>query len=201
MAKRAKNYGNYCVVNGVRIELEQHPTDFSVLMKPETAQAELTQSPVDVSAVGPEISRCAATSKMKRDDVMSDVRQLHVAHHIYRDRETDQEYVIDDHIFLRAKSDAALQEIKEEYQLEDVGTMGETHILRVTAATGSNPIRTANRINERDDVEYCSPQLMVQQHRHDASLNHGVLFEEQWYLAADLGTHPDVDPRADIQCP
>ena len=80
--------------------------------------------------------------------------------------------------------------------------MGETYVLKVTSATGQNPIKTANAIAQRQEVLSCSPQVLVPRKTHQtAFVNTHPLFREQWYLTADLITHSDVDPRAGIQCP
>ncbi|MEM9364417.1 MAG: S8 family serine peptidase [Planctomycetota bacterium] len=198
MAK--KNYGNYCTVNGIRIELEEHPTDFSIHATADSLDGSaLDLSVEDISA---NYSRSTAKSRAGRNKVMEEVRKRNVAHHVYVEKDSKQEFTINDRIFVRTGTAETLQKIKEEHQLVEVGMMVSTHILKVTNATGRNPIKTANMIDELDDVEYCSPQLMVKPNRHQTPLSSAsVLFREQWYLSADLIRHPDVDPRSDIEAP
>ncbi|MEM7557479.1 MAG: S8 family serine peptidase [Planctomycetota bacterium] len=198
MAK--KNYGNYCTINGVRVELEVHPTDFSVQAAVELLSSEALE--VELQPTAANCSRVRAKTKTARDATMGQLRSNNVAHHVYLDKESKQEFTINDRVFLRVASPEVLQEIKEEHNLVDAGMMGRTHVLKVTNATGRNPIKTANMIDERDDVEYCSPQLMVEQQPHQTTFaSSSVLFREQWYLSADTINHPDVDPRADIEAP
>lgn len=199
--KKPKNYGDHCYINGMRIDLAEHETDFTVNSPIARLQPALDSSEVTLEPLSDVQVRATARTKSKLGAVMRQVRENHVAHHVYVNPDTDQEIVIDDKLFLRA-TDSVVNQIKEDHHLVDAGMMGDTRIMRVTGATGRNPVKTANMINERDDVEYCSPQLMVQPQRHQASLAAGsVLFREQWYLTADLNSHPDIDPRSDIQAP
>ena len=202
MAKNVKNYGNFCNVNGVRIELVEHETDFSILASPDAVEAETRSLGLDSAAVSKGMTRSKSKKAADRDSSMAEIRKHNVAHHVYVEKDGDQEFVINDHIFVRVKDPEALNQIKEEHNLIDAGTMGDTHVLKVTSATGRNPVKTANMIDERDDVVYSSPQLMVEQQRHQTSFTDtSVLFREQWYLTADLINHSDVDPKADIQAP
>ena len=201
-SKKTEDYGSYCVVNGVRIELEEHVTDFSVLASPDSIESETRNLGLRSSEVSRNLTRASAESANARDEAMTEMRKQKVAHHVYVEKGGDQEFVIDDHIFLRVESLDVLNQIKEEYHLLDAGKMGNTYILKVTYATGQNPIKTANMINERDDVQYCSPQLMIEQQRHEIPITESsVLLREQWYLTADLIGHSDVEPKADIQAP
>lgn len=197
---KKKNYGNYAIINGKRIELDEHATDFSILATPEN----IDQASIDAELenVSPNQTRAKAKSSSTRDTSMNEIRKHNVAHHVYIEKDSQQEMVINDRIFLRAKTPAALEAIKAEYKLVEAGAMSDTHVLKVTSATGQNPIKTANMIAERDDVEYCSPQLMPQRQRHlNSFAATSVLFSEQWYLAGELTSHPDVDPISDIQAP
>jgi len=200
MAGKKKDYGKYAIVNGVRIELKLHETDFSILATADSIDSESVDA--DLEGISASHTRASAKNQTSRDRSMNEVRKKNVAHHVYVEQETQQELVINDRIFLRVKTPSALEEIKEEFNLVDAGSMGRTHVLKVTAATGQNPVKTANMINERDDVEYCSPQLMPQRQRHRLSFSDGsVLFPEQWYLAGELSSHSEVDPISDIQAP
>lgn len=202
MPKKAKNYGNYCNINGVRIELDEHETDFSILAAPEAVEAETKNLGLDSVLASKGVTRSRAESMVNRDSSMAEIRKHNVAHHIYIKKDSGQEFIVNDHIFVRVKDLNILNQIKAEHNLIDVGFMGDTRVLKVTNATGRNPVKTANIINERNDVEYCSPQLMIEQQRHQRSFTDAsTLFREQWYLTADLINHPDVDPKADIQAP
>lgn len=200
MAKTKKNYGNYAVINGVRVALEPHATDFSILASEDDIDSDAAK--LKLQNMSSSQTRATAESSSSRDRSMGEVRKKNVAHHVYVDQASKQEMVINDRIFLRVKSPEALDAIKAEFNLVDAGSMGSTHVLKVTSATGQNPIKTANMINERDDVEYCSPQLMPQRQRHlDSFVDSSVLFREQWYLAGELSSHQDVDPISDVQAP
>lgn len=207
MAKNAagtKDYGNYIVLNGKKLDVDLHGTDFSVIASTNELESDAKQLGLTSARLSSKMTRLCAKDSKVRDECMADLRKTNVAHHIYEVKGTGEELVIDDHIFLQLKQSDSdeLQKIIEKFNLVDAGRMGNTCVLKVTHATGQNPVKTANMIAERSEVAYCSPQVMVplQKHQTAFAATH-VLFREQWYLTADLINHLDVDSRADIQAP
>lgn len=201
--KSSKDYASYVVINGKRLNIKQHKTDFSVMSPSSVVGADAERLGVEASEISPSLTRMTASSSAARDGAMDDLRKRRVAHHIYEVQNTGEELVMDDHVFLQMEpgDPEEVQDIIRDFKLVDEGRMGETYVLRVTDATGANPIRTANKIAERQGVRSCSPQLMVPLQRHRSLADTHALFREQWYLTADLINSPNVDPRADVQAP
>ena len=72
--------------------------------------------------VGTGLTRAKAKSKSARDSSMKEIRKRNVAHHIYVEKDTEQEFVINDHIFVRVKDPEVLNQIKQEHNLVDAGS-------------------------------------------------------------------------------
>jgi subtilisin family serine protease len=210
--------GDYIVMNGKRLELEQHPTDFSVLVPaehlaraieaPKTALYEAikgkvkSEAPVQPLSAG--IARMQAKDAKSRDELMDEVRRENVAHHIYRVAGTGEEIAIDNRIFLTLRNEdpELLEQIIEDFHLVPEGRMADAYILRVTEATGQNPLKTANAIAEREGVVSCTPQVLVPLQSFQTPLfDSHRLFRHQWYLSSDLVSSPDLDPTAGINAP
>lgn|GEM_PF-2087969 len=200
--------GSYIVLNGQRVELVRHPTDFSVIA-PLNAMAEgvADEGLYENAALAPltaNQTRVQIENPEARDEVMAEVRQTNVAHHIYQVQDTDEEIVIDNRILLtlRYEDPAALESIIQEYQLQPEGRLGDAHVLRVTSASGMNPLKVANLIAQRDDVLSCQPQVLIPMQLHEGSLTDRYrLFRQQWYLSSELSVSRDVHPNAGIQAP
>ena len=197
-AAQKPDFGNYIVLNGRKLQLKEHETDFSVQATRKKLQDD-DREYMGVAALSSVMSRARGKDPRDRDSLMDSVREETVAHHIYTVEETDEEIVIDETIILtlRQEGTGELEKIMDEFSLEYVRPMANAHVLRVTTATGQNPIKTANRIAQRAEVESCSPDLMQQIRYHQAP----VLFPRQWYLTADLMTHPSVRTNASSQVP
>lgn len=193
--KSPKSYGDYIVLGGQRLELTKNPTQFSVIGRTAAVDSELCDS---AERLAPNMTRMTTADPAATDRLMAAARTDGVAHHIYQVAETAEEIVIDDRIILELEreDDRELESIIGEFRLAPAGRMGGAHVLRVTEATGKNPLKTANEIAERAAVAACSPQVMVELVRHQPAL-----FPEQWYLTADLMSHPDLLGDADVQAP
>lgn len=193
---KAKGSGSYIVLNGRTLDLTKNETDFSVLA--EMPRVLKTAGVDSAEPLSPQITRARAADPESRDQAMATARESSVAHHIYHVAGTDEEIVIDDHIILelRQENPALLQEIIDAYKLEFTTKMGGAYVLRLTAATGRNPLKVANEIAAREGVASCTPQLLLPMMRQDAAL-----FRSQWYLAGDLLGSPDVALGADVQAP
>lgn len=192
-----KDPGSYIVLGGRKLLLSKNDTDFSVLAPAQQVRA--TDGVDSTEPISAQITRARTADPTARDRAMDTARERSVAHHIYEVDETGEEIVIDDHIILelRHENPALLQQIIDEYKLIYTMEMGGAHVLRLTAATGRNPLKLANELAARDDVASCAPQLLVPMMRQDAP----ALFREQWYLTTDLLSHPDVAIGADVQAP
>ena len=94
----AKDTGSYVVLNGQRLELKKHPTDFSVQADPD----EVRQAPnvEDATRLSRHMARAMADSARVRDNAMAEVRKNSVAHHLYEVEGTGEEIVIADRVIL-----------------------------------------------------------------------------------------------------
>lgn len=127
-----------------------------------------------------------------------------VVHHVYRDRRTgESEYLITESFFIKFKPDTPESRILEYLASESLvveQAMGDnTFLVRVTDATGRNPIRTANAATDRADVEYAEPNLVRQLTRF-AFIPPDALFSRQWHLHAPTA-RPQLETGAGIFAP
>ena len=192
----AEDPGAFMVLNGQRIDLVRDSTDFSVLAGESMVRDLVDASTSPLSAV---ITRVSAPSPEARDHMMDAIRDTRVAHHIYRKADTGEEIVINDEVVvsLRQEGTGELEAIMSEFHLDYVRKMGDAHILRLTALTGSNPLRVANAIAARPAVASASPQLLIDLQFHAPP----PLLAEQWYLSAELVDSEDVAPDAGVRAP
>lgn len=194
--------GDYIVLNGDRLALVHHPTDFSVIQSSPALLGIASPTGGAFTPLTLNMVRAHTSDSQARDTFMDRVRSRAVAHHIYRIEGTNEELIMDDRIFLilRYEDPIALEEVIRSYKLIAEGRLGNAYVLRVTEATGKNPLKTANEIAEREEVASCTPQLLVpmQLHQADLAATHR-LFRRQWYLASELMTSPDIHPMAGIR--
>lgn len=196
--------GDYIVLNGQRLNLDHHPTDFSVTAPTETLAAVERTAGVTAKRIAMNVTRMRAPSNNARDTLMDDVRREAVAHHIYTVQGTGEEIVIDERIFLtmRQEDPEELEKIIEEFKLVPEGRMGRAHVLRVTEASERNPLKISNAIAQLDTVESCVPEVLVPHQLHQTPLaSTHPLFRRQWYLASELMSHADLDPSAGVRAP
>jgi subtilisin family serine protease len=237
----AEDFGSYITLNGKRVAVGKHPTDFSVRIPPgvmagaltesldsrrarpgtlteavanaaarvrtgaERAGAERVGDEVKASPISEEIVRVTAPDEESRDRLMDGIRQETVAHHIYEKESTGEEYVINNLILLtlRHENTGELEEIIEEFKLVPEGRMGNAYKLRVTEATGRNPLKVANEIALREEVASCQPDVLLEiGARQQATIaDTHRLFRRQWYLSSEQLSHTDLHPNAGIRAP
>jgi subtilisin family serine protease len=194
--KASSGPGGFVILNGQRIELVKDERDFSVL----ASEAQLRGfEGVSTSPLSSLITRVSAPSAEARDPLMDEVRGASVAHHIYRKADTGEEIIINDEIVvtLRQEGTGELDAIMSEFQLDYVRKMGESHVLRLTPLTNSNPVKTANAIAERPGVAAASPQILIDLQFHAPP----PLLSEQWYLSAELVDSSEVAPDSGVRAP
>ena len=102
----------------------------------------------------------------ERDSSVDRLRaSRNVVHHVYRDQQAPgNEYLITESFFIKFKPETPEDRILAYFSAEHLvveRAMGDkTYLVRVTDATGRNPIRAANAAASRDDVEYAEPNLI-----------------------------------------
>jgi subtilisin family serine protease len=198
----------YLWQGGRKIEIRQDDTAVTIQAEnEEEAQNAATKAKVELSMTEP------AAPGLVRAQIVGDrdrsINQLraenNVVHHIYRDRRApENEYLITESFFIKFKPDTPNQRIQEYFEAEHLVVdqdMGDkTYLVRVTDATGRNPIRTANAAVSRDDVEYAEPNLVRRLTRF-AFIPPDTRFSEQWHLHAPVADPPDLVAGAGIFAP
>ena len=184
----------YLVLGGQRLRLRKHPTDFSVIAPAAAMRAVPLAS---VTALSRTTSRARTRDPLDRDRQMDTVRASHVAHHVYEVEGTGEEVVIGDRVILTLREGSAdLARIADEFHLVPEGRMGSAHVLRVTRATGMNPLKASALIAARPEVVSCSADVLIDQQPQAMP----DLHTEQWYLTTSLD-HVDVASGAGVNAP
>lgn len=130
--------------------------------------------------------------------------QNNVVHHVYRNAAQPEagEYLITESFFLKFKPGTPESRVNEylarenlvvERQLEPLALL-----VKVTDATGMNPIRAANKARENADVEYAEPNLVRPLQRF--FIPPDELFATQWHLHAPQA-RPNLVAGAGIFAP
>lgn len=124
-----------------------------------------------------------------RDDAMAKLRaDRNVVHHVYRQEAApENEIIITESFFLKFKDGTPENRIRDYFAAENLVVEQKvdenTYLVRVTNATGRNPLRAANAAATRDDVEYAEPNLVRQVTRF-SFIPPDPLFASQWHLHA-----------------
>jgi hypothetical protein len=155
----------------------------------------------EIEAAAPGLVRAQIVGD--RDDSMSRLRaDDNVVHHVYLDRQApENEYLITESFFVKFKPETPDTRIRDYLEAEhlvveqDMGN--KTYLVRVTEATGRNPLTTANAAASRDDVEYAEPNLVRQLTRF-AFIPPDTLFAKQWHLHSPADSAPDLVAGAGI---
>jgi subtilisin family serine protease/subtilisin-like proprotein convertase family protein len=155
------------------------------------AEAAAARANVDLQAVRP------ATPGLMRVDVAPAAReaavdrlraQHNVVHHVYRNATEPEasEYLITESFFLKFKPGTPESRINDYLARESLYVERQidptTLLVRVSDATGKNPIRAANAAMEEVDVEYAEPNLVRPLTRF--FIPPDELFATQWHLHA-----------------
>lgn len=193
----------YFFQGGRRIEVVEDDAAVTIHAADETvAHATAERAGVELrnaSAAAPGLVRADVVGD--RDGAMDRLRGDSVVHHIYRDRTAPQnEYLITESFFVKFKPGTPDHRIQEYFAAEHLVVeqdMGDnTYLVRVTEATGRNPVRTANAAASRDDVEYAEPNLVRQLTRF-TFIPPDPRFSDQWHLHAPAA-RPNLEAGAGI---
>jgi subtilisin family serine protease/subtilisin-like proprotein convertase family protein len=138
-----------------------------------------------------------------RDGAVNRLRaQGRVVHHVYRNAQHGEQLVTES-FFIKFKAQTPEPRIREFMRSEgliverDMGP--QAYLVRVTHATGRNPLRTANEAAEREDVDYAEPNLVRPLARF-ATIPADGLFASQWHLHAPRAA-ADLEAGAGIFAP
>lgn len=132
-----------------------------------------------------------------RDEGMQRLRSSYVVHHVYHTKDQpDDEILITDSFFIKFKQGTSRQAIDNYFQganLEVVDVFDDLRFLvRVSDATGQNPIKASNLAASRPIVEYAEPNIIRQLTKFDF-IPADPLFINQWHLHAP---HDGTELRA-----
>jgi subtilisin family serine protease len=158
----------------------------------------------EVVPAAPGLVRAEVTGD--RDRAMTRLRtQSQVIHHVYRDRQTpENEYLITESFFIKFKPEIPEHRIREyldaEHLVVEQALGDRLFLVKVTDATGRNPVRTSNAAATREDVEYAEPNL-VRRITRFAFIPPDELFSRQWHLHAPSAEAPDLVAGAGIFAP
>lgn len=199
---------NYFWQGGRKIEIQQDAAAVTIHAK-NAAEAESAAERAGVelreaTAAGPGLVQAEVVGD--RDRSMERLRaDDNVVHHVYRDRKAAEgEYLITESFFIKFKEGTPEHRIRDYFATENLSVEQElgdkTYLVRVTAETGRNPIRTANAAASRDDVEYAEPNLVRRLERF-AFIPPDNLFGQQWHLHAPAAASPDLVAGAGIFAP
>jgi len=200
-ALAAGDYGDYITLEGQRVPLVHHETDFQVLgdtTAPAVAAAMAAAPDAERSAIrmGPAAIRMHVPDEVL-DDVMDEVRRDAVATHIYRNANTGEELTFSRNVVVKLRAienDELLSTILNTFQLSVKGRQGGEFVLELSRSAIENPLKIANRIAEMEGVEYAQPEQVVSLQMHGPPL----LLSRQWYLDAASAAGPDVRPESGI---
>ncbi len=128
-----------------------------------------------------------------------------IVHRLYRDTQApENEYIITESFFIKFKPNTpndTIQEYFNEEHLTVEQSLGNSlFLVRVSDATGRNPIRAANAAANRIDVEYAEPNLVRKLERF-AFVPPDTLFSKQWHLNAPEDELPELVAGAGIFAP
>lgn len=204
MSKNAK-LGDYFWRSGQKVELEKEEEFFTAVAKDE-AELERVRSLSGVSEVKPVQNRIlrVRVSKDKRDAAMKRFRSEKVGgvcHHAYRPKDgTASRYYLTEQIVVKFVPDLSRETIESILSEAGVRILKEypgspnTFLLQVTRAAGKNPIKVANSLAEREDVQYAEPNLVNR--FQSFYIPTDTYFDRQWHLRAWNG--PELVEDADV---
>lgn len=189
---------------GRKIEVEQDAAEVTIqAASEEEAHAAAARAGVELAAAEPAAPGLVHARVVgDRDESMKRLRAAdNVVHHVYRDRETQgSEYLITESFFIKFKDGTPDHGIREylaaEHLVVEQDMGNKTYLVRVTDATGRNPIRAANAAATRGDVEYAEPNLVRRLTRFFTPPD--TLFGRQWHLHAPADVAPDLVAGAGI---
>jgi subtilisin family serine protease len=202
---KKKNSGDYFWRGGKRIELEREEEFFTAIARDATELERVRSLPgvIDVRKVQNRIFK-VQVSKDKRDDAMERCRSEEingVCHHAYRPKDaTNTRYYLTDQIVVRFAEGIA-KEVIEAILLEagarilkEYHGSPNTFLIQVTRDAGKNPIKVANALAERVEVQYAEPNLINRFQKSYTPTD--TYFNRQWHLLASDG--PDLVADADV---
>ncbi len=190
---------------GKRVALTHEEEVFTAIVNDETQLERLRSLPgvTEVKPVQNRVFKVRVVEK-QRDEAMKYFRSEEVGgvcHHAYRPKNAENtRYYLTDKIVVKFKDGVGRKKVDS--MLEKAGTRllkeypgaPNTYLLQVTRTAGKNPIKVANELKDRAEVEYAEPNLVNRfQSCHVPTDTH---FAKQWHLRA--GDGPSLVAGADV---
>lgn len=195
--------GTYTWRNGERIELAKEDGVFTLLVRSES-ELETAESTAGVRAVERVQNSVykVTVEPDSRDEAMENLRSGGlVCHHVYKPAgASNTRYYLTDQIVVRFRpgtSDSEAQSTLNEEGLrilKEYPGSGGSYLVRVTKDAGRNPIKVANSLAAKSQIDYAEPNLINRfQGFYTPSDSY---FRRQWHLKAWDG--PDIVRSADV---
>ncbi|MEZ4887863.1 MAG: S8 family serine peptidase [Chitinophagales bacterium] len=203
MSSESPMIGTYLWQNGKKINLEKEPDCITVYIY-DPRKLELIQKldgVLDIKNVFNEVYRLMVDNT-RLEQIMASLRSQAfdlVCHHAYKPVGTNQtRYYITDKITVKFKEGVdvgVINDYMEEYHLRYVKSYNDrTFLLQITTSTGTNPVKVANYLHEKNETAYCEPNLIS---RFSAAyIPTDEQFQQQWHLLSKAG--PELVADADI---
>ncbi len=208
MAKKTES-NSYVWRSGHKIELEREEEVFTAILKDEKAlkQAQSIEGVQEIKPVKNRIFKIQVSPE-QRDAAMACLRSgamQGIAHHAYRPRgDLKTRYYLTDQIVVCFKPKTARKTIESILSKAGVHLLREypgapnTFLVQVTGDAGKNPIKVANSLAGRKEVEYAEPNMVNR--FQSFYIPTDDLFSSQWHLrsweGADLAADADVSAVA-----
>ena len=205
---KSTDAGSYVWRGGQKIEIQKEDDRFTVLPSSPEHLERLRQAP-GVRAIKPVTNQVfkVETTATERDTAMSSLRSeayQAIVHHAYRPKEGEGTvYYLTDTIIVCFDAKATSKQIDkllEKYGLrvlKEYDELAHTYLLQVTASSGENPIKVANRLAEEPMVASAEPNMVNR--FQPAFIPPDGLFKRQWHLNAKAGLQLVAD--ASVQAP
>ncbi len=207
-SRATKDYGAILQRGGHAIPVEKEVDRFTVMPSSAEALERVRSAPGvrEVTRVTNQVFK-VETSSTDRDTAMAAIRSDafgEVTHHAYRPVGSDGTiYYITDRIavvFKAAAKPAQIGALLSRYSLvilKEYENQPGAYLVQVTASSGENPVKVANRLSEEAIVESAEPNLV---NRFQTALSPtDTYFRRQWHLRATDG--PQLLKAASVDAP
>lgn len=200
--------GSYLWRGGQKIEVQKEDDRFTVLPSGPEHLERLRQAP-GVRVIKPVTNQVfkVETTATERDTAMSSLRSdayKAIVHHAYRPKDGEGTvYYLTDTIILSFDAKTTSKQIEkllEKYGLtvlKEYDALAHTYLVQVTASSGENPIKVANRLAAEPMVASAEPNMVNR--FQPAFIPIDGLFRRQWHL--DSKTRPQLVADASVQAP
>lgn len=185
---------------GEKILLDKNPHQFVVRALPK----QLNESEVGEMEQVSSASTRITTSKNSLEAKMKAYRGLAPTHHAYQLKDTQEEFLITDRVFVKFKkrpSQKTLNKFISKYNLVLLKNYDDKEFLfQLTDNTKMNPVKLVVKLTEEEGlVQSAGHDLNVRFIKYDALVPTDPSYNQQWHLHNRL-QNPAVDARSSVNC-